>query len=88
MKIIARQAHPRGVAQSAQLVRMPNINVSVDDEEDDEEDDEKDDVNDINDDDDDINDDDDDDDDLQVSQLQCRGGLCDDIACLPSMMVL
>ena len=28
MRIMGRQAHPRGVAQSAQLVRMPNFNVS------------------------------------------------------------
>ena len=45
MRIMGRQADPRGVAQSAQLVRMPNFNVSdvdvvvvdvVDDDDDDE----------------------------------------------------
>ena len=70
-----------------------NEDVDGDDEEDDERDVDKDDVNDndVNEEED-VNDehdeDDDDYDDLQVSQLQCRRGLCDDVACLQSMMVI
>ena len=55
MRIMGRQAHPRGVAQSAQLVRMPNFNVSdvdvvvvvvvdVDDDDDDEDNNDNDDA--------------------------------------------
>ena len=55
MRIMGRQADPRGVAQSAQLVRMPNFNVSdvdvvvvvvvdVDDDDDDEDNNDNDDA--------------------------------------------